>query len=77
MREKLDVQKSIGFPQTLADQIEEAAKTLDTTFSEIVRECVINDLPRLINREKKKRTRTKKPEKTVRKTAMDVSKWLK
>ena len=60
MREKLDVQKSIGFPQTLADQIEEAAEKLDTTFSEIVRECVLTNLPRLIEREKKKRTRRKR-----------------
>ena len=77
MRENLDVQKSIGFPQTLADQIEEAAAKLNTNFSEIVRECVISDLPKLIDRETKKRTRTRKPEKPVKETTINVNKWLK
>ena len=60
MREKLEVQKSIGFPQSLVDDIEKAAAKLNTNFSEIVRGCVISDLPRLIEREKKKRTRRKR-----------------
>ena len=77
MREKLEVQKSIGFPQSLVDEIEKAATKLNTNFSEIVRECVINDLPKLIEREKKKRTRTRKPEKPVKGKGMDVSQWLK
>ena len=53
MRERFEVQKSIGFTEDLADKIETAAEKLNTNFSEIVRECVINDLPKLIDRETK------------------------
>ena len=42
MRERFEVQKSIGFTEDLADKIETAAEKLNTNFSEIVRECVIN-----------------------------------
>ena len=79
MREKLAVQKSIGFPQELADEIEQAAETLNTNFSVIVRECVTKDLPKLIEREKKKRTRRRQPSSNTQreKSAINVGKWLK
>ena len=54
MRERMTVQRSLSFPESLADKIQEEAKRLNTTFSEIVRECVINDLPRLRERERKR-----------------------
>ena len=53
MHQRYEVQKSIGFTEDLADKIETAAEKLETNFSAIVRECVINDLPKLIDRETK------------------------
>ena len=55
MRQKYEVQKSIGFTEDLVDKIETVAEKLNSNFSEIVRECVINDLPKLIDRETKAR----------------------
>ena len=64
MRQKYEVQKSIGFTEDLVDKIETAAEKLNSNFSEIVRECVINDLPKLIDRE----TRARKVRKARRKS---------
>ena len=64
MRQKYEVQKSIGFTEDLVDKIETAAEKLNSNFSEIVRECVINDLPKLIDRE----TRARKLRKARRKS---------
>ena len=54
MRERLNVKRSLSFPESLADKIQVEADRLDVTFSEIVRECVINDLPKLRERERKR-----------------------
>ena len=54
MRERLNVKRSLSFPESLADKIQVEADRLNVAFSEIVRECVINDLPRLRERERKR-----------------------
>ena len=64
MRERLNVKRSLSFPESLADKIQVEADRLNVPFSEIVRECVINDLPRLRERERKrikKRDQAKNP----------------
>lgn len=55
MRERASVQKCIYFTENMVDEITTAAKQLDVPFTEIVRECVSNDLPKLIEREAKRR----------------------
>ena len=54
MRERLTIQKAIGFPESLAEKVEAEAKRLNASFSEIVRECVEKELPRLKERERKR-----------------------
>lgn len=64
MRERLNVKRSLSFPESLADKIQVEADRLNVPFAEIVRECVINDLPRLRERERKrikKRNQALKP----------------
>ena len=55
MREKAKIQTSIYFTEGMHEKIKDAAKRFDVPVSEIVRECVRNDLPKLIDRETKKR----------------------
>ena len=50
MRERLSVQKAISFSETIQDE----ADRLNVSFSEIVRECVTSDLPRLKDRFRKR-----------------------
>ena len=57
MREKFTVKQSIGFTETLAEKIQAASDKLSWTFSDIVRECVSRELPRLIDRETKRTKR--------------------
>lgn len=54
MRERLAIQKAISFPERLAEKIQDEADRLDVSFSEIVRDCVLNDLPRLKERNRKR-----------------------
>ena len=54
MRERLAIQKQVGFTPSQVDKIQDTADRLGVSFSEIVRECVINELPRLDAREKKR-----------------------
>lgn len=57
MRERYTVKQSIGFTETLAGKIQDAAAKLGWTFSDIVRECTQRELPRLIDRESKRTKR--------------------
>ena len=54
MRERLAIQKPIGFTESLAEKIQAEADRLGVSFSEIVRDCVENDLPRLRERNRKR-----------------------
>ena len=57
MRERYTVKQSIGFTETWAEKIQDASDKLSWTFSDIVRECVARELPRLIDRETKRTKR--------------------
>lgn len=60
MRERLSVQKPIGFTETLAEKIQAEADRLGASFSEVVRDCVENDLPRFRERYRKRLQKRKK-----------------
>ena len=48
---------TVGFhPQTFG-KLSEIADELQTTMNDIIRQCVENDLPKLIERERKRRKR--------------------
>lgn len=55
MRQCLAIQKAISFSGEIAEKIQVEAERLNVSFSEIVRECVINDLPRLRERKRIKK----------------------
>ena len=54
MRERLTKQASVYLPESLSEKIKAEAKRLGVSFSEIVRDCVENDLPRLRERNRKR-----------------------
>lgn len=61
MRRRLTTAKSVNFTDEMADKIQTVADTLNVSFQDIVRECVDVELPKLIDRERKRterRTRT-------------------
>ena len=53
MRERLNVQKSISFTENMVEKIVEESQRLDVSFTEIVRECVEVELPKLKDRFRK------------------------
>ena len=55
-REKM-IQMTGRFPPDLAGKIRAAAEKLDWSIAEVIAECVERDLPRLIEREKKRTQR--------------------
>ena len=54
MRERLTKQVSVYLPESLSEKIKAEAKRIGVSFSEIVRACVENDLPRLRDRNRKR-----------------------
>lgn len=50
-------QISVGFHPRTFGRLSKVADDLETTVNEIVRECVENDLPKLIDRHKKRKIR--------------------
>ena len=60
MRERYTVKQSIGFTNTLGGKIQDTADKLSWTFSDVVRECVEIGLPRLLDRERKRKQRRTK-----------------
>ena len=66
MRDRASVQKCIYFTEDMVDEITTAAKQLKVPFTEIVRECVSNDLPKLIEREiKRRKSRTNRRQSSI------------
>ena len=57
MRERYTLKQSIGFTDTLGKKIQDASDKLSWSFSDIVRECVEKELPRLVERETKRTKR--------------------
>ena len=50
-------QVNIGFHPRTYGKLSQVAEQLETTINEIVRECVERDLPKLIERERKRKYR--------------------
>ena len=50
-------QISVGFHPRIYGKLSQVAEQLETTINEIVRECVERDLPKLIERERKRKNR--------------------
>lgn len=60
MRIRNDTQLYVGVTELLAEKLRKAAKDYKVSVSEIIRECIEKELPRLIDREnKRKDTRVK------------------
>ena len=54
-REKLSVDIFSSFTEKDAEKINDAAKRLNVSKAELIRVCVLNELPKLIERETKRR----------------------
>ena len=55
MRARNDVQKCFYFNRKIAEKIAETAKRFNVSQSELIRECIERELPRLIDRESKRK----------------------
>jgi len=60
LRERNDFQACIYMTETMHEKIKDTAKRFNVSISEIVRECITNDLPKLIDRETKRTKRRTK-----------------
>lgn len=58
--EKYTKQRSVSFTEEMHEKVDAAARRFDVSFATIVRACVENDLPKLIDRESKRRKSRKK-----------------
>ena len=54
MRERLTTQICVYLPESLAEKVKAESNRLGVSFSEIVRDCIENDLPRLRERNRKR-----------------------
>ena len=58
MRERLHVSKTVSMSDKMAEDVQRIASALNVSFADVVQECIENDLPKLKERERKrKRTR--------------------
>lgn len=55
MKELLKVSKTIAFTDRMAKKIQKEADVVGVSFSDIVRACVENDLPKLKERYRQRR----------------------
>lgn len=60
MRDRLKVQRTLYFTEKMAEDVQRLADELNVAFPEIIRECVERDLPKLRDRERKRRKARKK-----------------
>ena len=60
-RRQKKVQITGRFDSHIAEQIHNTAENLGWSIAEVIAECVERDLPRLIEREKKRRQRRTQP----------------
>ena len=59
-REKLDYQVHTSLTEKERDKLNDAAKRLGLSRSELIRLCVLNELPKMLDRESK-RTKRRTP----------------
>ena len=55
MRERLNVSKTLSMSEKMADDVQRIATALKVSFADVVRECIENDLPKLKERERKRK----------------------
>lgn len=54
-RERLKVHKNISFTEKMAEKIQTIADNSECHFADVVRACVENELPRIKERERKRK----------------------
>lgn len=59
MRERNDSQFTMYISENLHEKLREVSKRFRVPMTEIVRECITNDLPKLIDRENKRKNARK------------------
>ena len=59
MRERLNVSKTLSMSEKMAEDVQRVATSLKVSFADVVWKCIENDLPKLKERERK-RKRTQK-----------------
>lgn len=55
MRERLNVSKTLSMSEKMANDVQRVATALQVSFADVVRECIENDLPKLKERERKRK----------------------
>ena len=55
MRERLKVSKTLSMSEKMAEDVQRVATSLKVSFADVVRECIENDLPKLKERERKRK----------------------
>ena len=59
VRERHTIKKSMAWTESQAEEIQEIADRLKTTFSEVVRSCVTRELPKMRERTRKQKNKRK------------------
>ena len=62
MRERFTVSKTVSMTPKMADAIQDAANEFNVSFADVVRGCIETDLPKLIERHRKRKQRAKRPD---------------
>ena len=60
MRQRMRVSKTLSMTEKMADDIQNVADEFDVSFADVVRECIQSDLPKLKDRERKRKKARKK-----------------
>ena len=55
MRERLRISKTLSMSEKMAEDVQRVATSLKVSFADVVRDCIENDLPRLKERERKRK----------------------
>ena len=55
MRERLNVSKTLSMSEKMAEDVQRVATSLKVSFADVVWECIENDLPKLKERERKRK----------------------
>ena len=55
MWERLHVSKTVLMSDKMSEDVQRIASTLKVSFANVVRECIENDLPKLKERERKRK----------------------
>ena len=59
-RQRFNVSKTLSMTEKMAEEVQEVADTFEVSFADVVRACIEADLPKLKERERKRRNPQKK-----------------